>query len=253
MKLYEIVFSPTGGTRKAADLLMRPLKGDIVRVDLADRRAEFAAFAPAADDIAVIAVPSFGGRAPEIAITRLSQIRARGTRAVIVCAYGNRAYEDTLVELADACTAAGFTVIGAVAAIAEHSIVRDIAAGRPDARDEAQLSEFAARIKAKLDLGAKTSPAIPGNRPYKPNGGGGITPMPTQDCVKCALCAQECPVGAIDSQSVEKVDGAKCVSCMRCVAVCPRGARRLDAERLRAVGAFLEKACAGRRENELFI
>lgn len=43
MKLYEITFSPTGGTQKAADLLTEALGGERIAVDLTDRTADFSA------------------------------------------------------------------------------------------------------------------------------------------------------------------------------------------------------------------
>jgi len=44
-------------------------------------------------------------------------------------------------------------------------------------------------------------------------------------CVKCKLCVRNCPVGAIDANSVE-IDSAKCTRCDGCVAVCPKKAIR---------------------------
>lgn len=91
----------------------------------------------------MIAVPSYGGRVPQAATERLSAIRGNGAKAVLLCVYGNRAYEDTLVELEDTAKQAGFRVIAAIAAIAEHSIARQFATGRPDAQDQARLHTFA--------------------------------------------------------------------------------------------------------------
>ena len=146
MKLYEITFSPTGGTQKAADLLTEALGGERIAVDLTDRTADFSAVAFTPEDVAVIAVPSYGGRVPAAAVQRLETMKGSSARAVLVCVYGNRAYEDTLVELEDAAKQAGFRIIAAVAAIAEHSIVRRYAAGRPDAEDAKQLQAFAGKI-----------------------------------------------------------------------------------------------------------
>ena len=58
----------------------------------------------------------------------------------------NRAYEDTLAELYDTVKANNFNVIAAISAVAEHSIVRQIAANRPDEIDKKQLTEFAKKI-----------------------------------------------------------------------------------------------------------
>ena len=58
MKLYEICFSPTGGTKKAADILAKQLAEEIHSVDLTDSRADFSDISLNKDDTAVIAVPS---------------------------------------------------------------------------------------------------------------------------------------------------------------------------------------------------
>lgn len=150
MKLYNIVFSPTGGTQKAATVLTDALEGEETRVDLTDSKQDFRTVQLTREDVAVISVPSYGGRVPAVAVERLTMLRGQGARAVLVCVYGNRAYEDTLVELEDAAKQAGFRVIAAVSAVAEHSIARQFAAGRPDAQDAKQLSDFARQIQAKL-------------------------------------------------------------------------------------------------------
>lgn len=152
MKLYNIVFSPTGGTKKVADCLTGALEGDVTTVDLTDSKQDLNAVSLTKEDAAVISVPSYGGRVPAVAAERLGVVHGNGARAILVCVYGNRAYEDTLVELEDAAKQAGFQVIAAVAAIAEHSIARQFAAGRPDAQDIAQLSAFAEQIQPQNPL-----------------------------------------------------------------------------------------------------
>ena len=132
MKFYDIVFSPTGGTKKVADDLIGVLEGDVTTVDLTDSKQNFQTVQLNREDVAIISVPSYGGRVPAVAVERLGMVHGNGARAILVCVYGNRAYEDTLVELEDAAKQAGFQVIAAVAAIAEHAIARQFAAGRPD-------------------------------------------------------------------------------------------------------------------------
>ena len=205
------------------------------------------------EDVAVISVPSYGGRVPAVAVERLTMLNGQGARAVLVCVYGNRAYEDTLVELEDAAKQAGFRVIAAVAAVAEHSIVRQFAAGRPDAQDAKQLSDFAQQILAKLSAGDTSEPAIPGNRPYKKAGGAGMVPKPTKECTKCGVCAVECPVQAIDKEDPKKVDEKACISCMRCISVCPHSARKVNPVMLSAASLMLKKVCSERKDSELFL
>lgn len=253
MKLYDIVFSPTGGTKKVADCLTGTLVEDVTTVDLTDSKQDFDAVQLTREDVAVISVPSYGGRVPAVATERLRKVHGSGARAILVCVYGNRAYEDTLVELEDTAKQAGFQVIAAVAAIAEHSIVRQFASGRPDAQDAAQLSDFAKQIQQKLSAADSSEPAIPGSRPYKKAGGAAMVPKPTKACTNCGVCAAKCPVQAIDERDAKKVDEKACISCMRCIAVCPQGARKVNPVMLSAASLMLKKVCSKRNDNELFL
>ena len=71
------------------------------QIDLSDNRTDFHGIALTSEDVAVIAVPSYSGRVPVPAVERIMQIRGNGAKAILVCVYGNRAYEDTLIELQD--------------------------------------------------------------------------------------------------------------------------------------------------------
>ena len=253
MKLYDIIFSPTGGTQKAADFLTQALEGEVTRIDLTDSKQNFHTIQLTQDDVAVISVPSYGGRVPAVAVERLTMLNGQNARAVLVCVYGNRAYEDTLVELEDAAKQAGFRVVAAVAAVAEHSIARQFATGRPDAEDAKQLADFAKQIQNKLSAGENTEPAIPGNRPYKKPDGASMVPKPTKACTQCGVCAEKCPVQAIDREKPKKVEEKACISCMRCVSVCPHAARKVSPVMLSAASLMLKKVCSDRKNCELFL
>lgn len=252
MNVYEIVFSPTGGTMKAADMVAQTLADAVTLVDLSDSKKDFRSVALNKNDVAVIAVPSYGGRVPTTAVARLAKLSGNGARAVVMAVYGNRAYEDTLLELQDTAAEAGFAVIAAIAAVAEHSIAHQFATGRPDAQDQQQLKTFARSIKEKLASGELSMPHVSGNRPYKTSSVS-MVPKATKDCVSCGLCAQKCPVQAIDRLHPQNVDKKACISCMRCVAICPHHARRIHPIMQAAAALALKKACAQRKEAELFI
>ena len=248
MNTVEIIFSPTGGTEKAAHLICNNWSEHPVRIDLSDAGTDFTASKIAPDDRVLIAMPSFGGRAPAVAIERLKQIKGNGAACTLVCVYGNRAYEDTLVEMEDAARACGFRPVAAIAAVAEHSIMPQYAAGRPDAADEKQLAAFAAQIAGK------ESPlsSLPGNRPYKKAGGAGLVPKVSKDCIKCGQCAVHCPVQAIDPVTFA-ADPKTCISCMRCVKQCPQNARKVNGAMVSIAALAIKKACSVRKDNELFL
>ena len=248
MNTVEIIFSPTGGTEKVAHIISRQWSESAVKIDLSDSKTDFSECAINKEDQVLIAMPSFGGRAPAVAIERLKKIKGNGANCTLVCVYGNRAYEDTLAEMEDAAKECGFKVVAAVAAVAQHSIIPQYAANRPDASDEKQLAEFARQISDKTESAA----SVPGNRPYKKAGAGGLVPKPSKACVKCGVCAKNCPVQAIDKVKLT-ADSKKCISCMRCVKLCSHDARKVNGAMVSIAAMAIKKACSVRKENELFL
>lgn len=251
MKVYEIYFSPTGGTEKVSNILSGVWEGEKISIDLCNMDDDFSYYNIADDDICIISVPSYGGRVPVTAVERLKNINGNGAKAVIVCVYGNRAYEDTLAELKDCCVRQGFEVVSAVAAVAEHSIMRKFAKGRPDNEDKNELKEFSEKIKEKIKKGTTSHIEVPGNHIYKEFKGSSLKPEPDEKCTKCGVCRDKCPVKAINEDCTTDKD--KCISCMRCVSLCPQGARNIDKIVVKGMETAMAKAFEGRKENQLFI
>ena len=216
----------------------------------------------AADELVIIGVPVYAGRVAPLAVKRLGILRGNNTPAVIVVTYGNRDFEDALIELRDIALKAAFMPIAACTFIGEHSFSgpeTPIAAGRPDSVDLATARAFGAKISEKLSAleNPETAhcPKVPGNTPYKE----GMGPLPftpsllESECTQCAACLPICPTGALSLESRIEVDSDLCIFCCACIKVCPENALQLDAEPLRQKRQWLYEHCAERREPELFL
>ncbi|MDL2307596.1 4Fe-4S binding protein, partial [Desulfovibrio sp. OttesenSCG-928-C06] len=102
------------------------------------------------DDLLVLTSPVYSGRMPEPLQARLDKMRGSGTPAIIAMTYGDRAYDDALLELADRLEERGFIVIGAGAFVARHAVFPRYAVGRPDEQDLLQLRALAEQSLARL-------------------------------------------------------------------------------------------------------
>lgn len=250
MKVHAIYFSPAGSTKKIVEKVAEGVSVDFAAHDITQGLKEDILLDDA--DVAVVGVPSYSGRVPVLAAQYLSEIEANGAACILACVYGNRAWEDTLLELSQICRKSGFAEISAAAFIARHSIFPDVAANRPNRADLEQARSFGEE-SLKLIKGNKHHQInLPGNIPFGEIRRAPFIPETDDRCTQCGLCARLCPTAAIDHTDARITEAALCISCARCIEYCPVNARKF-------AGALYEKSQAGfhaqnggRKEIELF-
>lgn len=250
MKVTTLYFSATYTTKRVVEAVAAGISDEVVTYDITNDTNTATVVVPH-DEVLVVGVPVYAGRVPAMAVERLQRFKGDGTPAVVVAVYGNRHYDDAVLELHDIMTSCGFRTVAAGAFIAQHSIFPKVGKARPDGADMAEIKEFAAKaVNLLADNFGDIN--IPGNRPYKVPGGIPIWPTASRRCTARGACARLCPTGAIDPASPKGVDKTKCIKCGRCIVVCPAKARRFYGIKYSLAAARFNSAFAARRDNEMW-
>lgn len=276
-KISLIYFSATGTTRKIVSAVAAGTgMAEIKDIDITSASCPQMQFT--AEELVVFGMPVYAGRIPSVAAEALQNCKGNGIPAIAVCVYGNREFDDALLELSDLVKGNGFQVISAGAFVAQHSIFPAVAQGRPDEKDlhlamelgqatrkileqavttEKNKEAVAAAASAKAggvgDVLLSASLVIPGNRPYRIPGNVPLKPKATRKCTACGKCVKECPVQAIDKNNPRMTNKTVCISCAHCIAICPVKARKFTGILYWMVSRKFAKKCAARKESYLVL
>ena len=170
MKSVRIIyFSPTGTTRRVLEGIAQGLAVQTIEhIDLTSAGARRGTIREFDEGLTLIGTPVYTGRVPVQAADALHAIKTAGAPAVLVVVYGNRAYEDALLELKGIALEAGFKPLAGAAFVGEHSFSTNtipIAAGRPDGEDLEKARSFGDWLRGMVGAGRRSGRRPPSSFP----------------------------------------------------------------------------------------
>lgn len=247
--IWHIYWSPTYSSYKVGTRIVKQLSKERNELDL----CQYQSSVTIENGLCVFAMPCYGGRIPQVALQRLQHIRGIHSLAIICVTFGNRDFEDALLELKDSVENLGFDVVGACAIVTEHNIMHVYGTGRPDEQDFLNIDHFVREVKMKIKTHEQRYLELPGQRPYKV-WHAHIVPIVFEEsqCVQCGLCASQCPMNAISKETF-KTNMDLCINCMRCISICPKHCKSLPEEHVEGLIERLRLACQERKDNQFYI
>lgn len=254
-EILNVNFSPSGTTAECCQEIVKAMQLPEIELPLLSEPLEAERMVPSST-LLLVGMPVYGGRLIPEYVEMLRRLQVKGCAAIAVVVYGNRDYDDALLELVDVLREMGAHVLAAGAFIGRHSLFRRVAEGRPDSQDKARLAEFGHQSKVLLDAwqGGAVELSVKGKRPYMPlmSGGLPVQTLCSEECISCGVCADACPKEAISSDNLRATDMNKCMCCGACITVCPVGARTFGGPGFEEMAAGFAKSFSAYREPEVF-
>lgn len=271
-RVWAVYFSGTGTTKTTVTRLAAGIAGawgvPVAELDFTTPVARQETYDLSGEELVVLGVPVYAGRVPNVLLPFLTEkLQGNGALAVPVVLFGNRNFDDGLIELRDILAADGFCPVAAGAFVGEHAFSRTLGAGRPDRTDQAEMDDFARRVAQRVTslASAPAEPvAVAGETPVRPyytprdRHGNPINILKVkpqlrrEQCTGCGLCADRCPMGSISREDVAAVTGI-CIKCCACVKGCPTGARYFDDAGYLYHKSELEEGYSRPASNEIFL
>ena len=251
-RTYAIYFSPTYTSKKSAVSIARGLEGELSEIDLTLAKT-IPEMTFDRHDVVVFGFPVYGGRILHDALERIKSYHGDHTTCVITVTYGNRHYDDALLELFNAVKAQGFIPIAGAALVGEHTYGH-IQVGRPNRDDLYRDELFGSLVRLKIKNDNFSFVSVPGKYPYKEGGqGGSFRPETNEACNHCGVCVNMCPANAISLDDCKTISD-ECIACFRCIRICPMHAKNMDNnEKYQEFAKAFSLKLAQPRENEYFI
>lgn len=238
-KVTVIYFSPTGNSKKYASEIAKRFDINYKELNITDYNTRRETHRFKNDELVVFSAPVYYGRLPMVNGNIFENVQGQNTPAIFTVTYGNREFEDSLLELQNICEERGFHGIAGGAFIGPHKFSKIIAPNRPNEEDYKVLDDFVDKIKQTKDL--KEVLKVSGDYPYKKVEKMPFVPIASDDCTKCGFCESICPVRAISKGNYKDTNSDLCIACFACVKQCPQHARGIDEHGFRQKVNMLEE------------
>lgn len=277
-KVYGAYFSGTDTTKRTVTYISEKIAKELgLELEVKDFTLPDSRKVPLHFDresLVVFGTPTIAGRVPNLLVKYLKTIEGQGALAIPIVMFGNRSFDNSLMELRDLCIGGGMKVIAGAGIVGEHSFSTSLGRGRPDRIDFEQIDRFIDKIleilktdeikrtrfedyKTQLMVTGQPGPDYGGY--YMPQDRHGrhidirkVKPVTDMDlCTDCKICYHVCPMGAIDYNDVSKTPGI-CIKCCACIKKCPEGAKSFTDPGYIYHKTELEELYKRRAENSFF-